>query len=183
MRLLELNSELFRSLAALAIFASLGGCTGGEPVRVPVAGRVTIDGEAVTGGTIRFVPKQGRPVSSAILADGSFDLASSSISDKIDERGVYPGTYRIAVSASELLDEDSIRWHAPKEYADFRTSGLVKTIDKPIDDLSIELTWKDSEEENPESVTDNSDSIENSDVRNESDESGTESSDSVLSQQ
>lgn len=186
MRLLELKSESFLSLVACAVCVGLAGCSGGEPVRVPVAGRVTIDGEALTGGTIRFVPKQGRPVSSAILEDGSFDLSSTSIGDKIDERGVFPGTYRIAVSASEPIDEESIRWHAPQAYADFRTSGLVKTIDKPIDNLAVELTWKGSAEEQSETIADASDSIESSgdsEDTNESDESGTESADSALSRQ
>jgi hypothetical protein len=29
----------------------------------------------------------------------------------------------------------------PKKYADFRTSSLEVVIDKPVDDMKIELTW------------------------------------------
>jgi hypothetical protein len=128
----------------LAFALGPAGCgeNGGERVRV--AGTVLIDGKPLTSGTIRFVPEVGRPASSAILADGSFELASDSV-NRVSEAGVRPGNYRVQVSASKVVDDETIRWNAPEKYADFRTSGLNVTIDKPIDDLVLELTWGGAE--------------------------------------
>jgi hypothetical protein len=76
------------------------------------------------------------------MADGSFDLASDSV-NRVTEVGVTPGTYRVQVSAPRIVDEDTIHWNAPERYADFRSSGLGVTINKPTDNLVIELTWAD----------------------------------------
>ena len=132
---------LYSFLLGLACCA--GGCGQNADQRVPVAGRVLIDGQPLTGGTIRFVPEAGRPASSAIMADGSFDLASESV-QRASEAGVPPGSYRVQVSASKIVDDETIHWNAPEKYADFRTSGLSVTIDKPTDDLVIELSWEDA---------------------------------------
>ena len=130
-------------LSLLLIALAGGGCEQVAIERVPVAGKVLIDGQPLTAGTIRFVPKSGRPASSAILSDGSFELASESV-DRSVATGIPRGTYRVQVSASKVVDEETVEWKAPAAYADFRTSGLNVTIDKPTRDLLIELTWGDS---------------------------------------
>jgi len=127
----------------VGISCCAGGCGPDSQQRVPLAGRVLIDGQPLTSGTIRFVPESGRPASSAIMADGSFDLASESI-NRVSELGVPRGKYRVQVSALNIVDDETIRWNAPEKYADFRTSGLDVTIDRPTDDLLIELTWGDA---------------------------------------
>jgi hypothetical protein len=133
--------------------ALLGGVTAGcgqhSDERVPVAGRVLIDGEPLTAGTIRFVPATGRPASSAILSDGSFQLASESV-NHLSQVGLPRGKYRVQVSASNVIDDATIRWNAPARYADFRTSGLGVTIKKPTDDLVIELTWEGAQRNDAE---------------------------------
>ncbi|MEX2310781.1 MAG: hypothetical protein WD738_24650 [Pirellulales bacterium] len=126
--------------ALLFLFALCAGCGQKAEERVPVAGVVLIDGQPLTGGTIRFVPEVGRPASSKIMADGSFDLATESV-NRSSKTGVLLGNYRVQVSASKIVDDVTIRWHAPERYADFRTSGLGVTIDQPTSDLVIELTW------------------------------------------
>jgi hypothetical protein len=130
-------------IALLLLFAMFpaGGCQESDDGRVPVAGHVFIDGEPLTSGTIRFVPTSGRPTSSAILADGSFELASESVHSGTAV-GVPCGKYRVQVSASEVVDDATIHWNVPARYADFRTSGLDVTISEPMDDLKIELTWE-----------------------------------------
>jgi hypothetical protein len=126
---------------ALFLTALAGtGCEQAAVERVPVAGKVLIDGQPLTEGTIRFVPELGRPASSAILADGSFELASDSV-DRSSQLGIPRGTYRVQVTASKILDEETVEWKAPAAYADFRTSGLNVTVDRPTRDLLIELTW------------------------------------------
>jgi hypothetical protein len=128
---------------------SLGGCELSTDERMQVAGIVRIDGQPLKSGTVRFVPEIGRPASSAIMTDGSFELASESI-DKLSQAGVPAGNYRVQVSASKIVDDKTIRWHVPQRYADFRTSGLDVTIDKSTNDLVIDLTWAD---EKPEGST------------------------------
>lgn len=102
-----------------------------------------IDGEPLPSGTIRFVPEKGRAVSSAILSDGSFQLASNSVTEAGAREGVLPGKYRVAVSASKIVDEEKeeIQWLAPSHYADTQTSDLEVELQEPRDDLLIELTW------------------------------------------
>jgi hypothetical protein len=137
-----MRSKAFQ-FVMLSIVSLVGGCHNNANDRVAVGGQVLIDGKPLTNGTIRFVPESGRPVSSAILADGSFRLASESV-NQLSAVGVPLGKYRIQVSASNVVDDSTIRWNAPARYADFRTSGLDVTIQKPTDDLVIELTWDDT---------------------------------------
>lgn len=122
------------------------GCS--EPPQLfSVSGTVLIDGEPLTGGSIRFVPEGGRPVSSTILENGSFQLGSNSVGKITGVDGVPPGKYRIAVSSSIILseEEESVNWLAPRRYADFRTSGLEADLQAPEENLLIELTWEGSE--------------------------------------
>ena len=51
------------------------------------------------------------------------------------------GKHRIEIAASEPLSPTRIRWHAPKKYADFKSSELTEEITGPIDSLVINLTW------------------------------------------
>jgi hypothetical protein len=125
----------------------LAGCQE-EPRRFPVSGTVLIDGKPLAGGSIRFVAEAGRPATSGIMSDGSFELGESSISIQPGSAlGIMPGVYRVAVSASEIIDEltEEVRWLAPSKYADFRTSGLEVTVDGPQKELIINLTWEGSE--------------------------------------
>jgi len=123
----------------LAVITALG-CRASEAERVPVMGRVQVDGRPLASGVIRFVPESGRPASSAILADGSFNLALESVGQR-SEPGIPRGVYRVQVSSSKILSDESMEWNVAKKYADFRTSGLVVTIDGPNENLAIDLTW------------------------------------------
>ena len=58
-----------------------------------------------------------------------------------NQDGSVTGTHAVSVTAVEPLTQTTQRWHAPKKYADPRTSGLTATIDGPTDSLVIELTW------------------------------------------
>jgi hypothetical protein len=131
--------------------ALLTGCEE-HTTHFPVAGKVLIDGEPLPSGSIRFVPEKGRPASGKILADGTFDLAETSLSSDPRQTGVAPGKYRVAVSASRVVDEnaDEVEWLAPRKYADFRTSDLAVEIDGPRDELVVDLTWDGNEVESGE---------------------------------
>jgi hypothetical protein len=111
------------------------GCDG-RPKRVPVSGQVLIDGKPLTYGAVRFVPSDARQAGGQLDTEGKFALSCFEIGD-----GVVLGTHRVEVDAGERLSDTKTRWHAPKKYADQRTSGLTREIDGPKEDLLIELTW------------------------------------------
>jgi hypothetical protein len=115
------------------------GCGGAAMERFPVSGEVLIDGRPLGSGNIRFVPEEGRPSSAAIQSDGRFELTSESVG-RTKEIGVAPGRYRVQVASSKIIDDKTIQWNAPAKYADFRTSDLAVVIEKPTNDLRIQLS-------------------------------------------
>lgn len=111
---------------------------------VPVSGRVLIDGEPLTHGVIMVTPSNHRPAMATLRPDGSFTLTTHHEGD-----GVAIGTHPVAIIAHETLSPSQQRWHAPKKYMSPDTSGLTITIDRPRDDLVIELTWQGSGHKGP----------------------------------
>jgi hypothetical protein len=112
------------------------GCGDGRPTRMPVAGRVVIDGQPVRFGMIKLTNADTRAASSRLDEEGRFQMTCFEKHD-----GVIPGAHRVEVAATEGIDERTVRWHAPKKYASANTSGIEVTIDEPTEDLLIELTW------------------------------------------
>jgi len=111
----------------------LVGCNDGRPRRVPVSGQVLIDGKPLTYADLKFVPEGARPSYGKLDSNGRFTLTCYDGND-----GVVPGLHRVAVSGSEVKQEQTM-WHAPIKYANFRTSGITVQIDGPTDSLVIEL--------------------------------------------
>ena len=107
-----------------------------QPKIVPVSGRVLLDGEPLTMGSVQFIHPATRPAAGAIRDDGRFILSTYKQGD-----GAAPGHYRVRVIASEEAGSDAVRWNAPKKYADEISSGIEFDIEGPVDDLVIELTW------------------------------------------
>jgi hypothetical protein len=125
------------ALVFLAMGLAVGvGCGDGRPARVPVVGHVLIDRQPLAGAYVRFVPSNARPSIAKTDADGRFQLGCFAKDD-----GAVRGTHRVAVIGRQEINGNTLRWFAPKKYAEESTSGLQYEIDKPIDDLKIELTW------------------------------------------
>lgn len=123
------------SLAAVFVLtAALAGCDD-RPKRVSVEGVVLLDGEPLTQGQLVFVPAGGRPSNAKIRDDGTFELRCYGEND-----GALLGTHRVAVSAKTVVSEDNVKWHAPRRYANYVTSGLTVEVTESVDDLVIELT-------------------------------------------
>jgi hypothetical protein len=118
------------------LLSGASGCGDGRPARVTVSGIVTIDGAPVTRGSIKFVPEQGRPSFGEIDPAGRFTLTCYDGKD-----GALPGKHRVQVDANRPISEKKMEIFTPKHYADFRTSEINVVIEKPVDDLKIELTW------------------------------------------
>ena len=83
-----------------------------------------------------FIPEGSRPASGVLDSEGHFTLTCFE-----DYDGTLLGRHRVKVMGVESIDEHSNRWHAPKKYANERTSGIEVEITAPVDNLKIELTW------------------------------------------
>jgi hypothetical protein len=125
-------------------FLLLAGCSDGRPQRVPVSGRVLIDGRPLKVGIIQVVPRGNRSATGALDGDGRFSLTTFEEND-----GCVPGRHRLAVIAKKDLSSTSIRWFAPKKYRSPATSGLTIEVNGPRDDVKIQLTWKGSGHDGP----------------------------------
>jgi hypothetical protein len=126
-----------RSTILVAMLVLLAGCGDGKPTRVPISGKVLIDGQPLTLGSIAYVPQGARPSGGAIDKNGHFELSCYELGD-----GAVLGAHRVMITGAKHLSETAIRWEAPKMYADINTSGLVENVDGPADDVVINLTWK-----------------------------------------
>ena len=122
--------------AALTALIVLAGCGDSGPEIVPVSGTVTIDGKPLTYGQIQVLPSGWRPAHGKIEADGRFTLTTTESGD-----GCVVGTHPVVILSGESLNAESMKWHAPKKYADAKASGLTATVTGPTDDLKLELTW------------------------------------------
>lgn len=136
-----MDFRLLRRLRAATLLLSLllgcvAGCGDGGPKLYPVSGRVTIDGEPLTYGYIRFVPTEGRPSDAQLASDGTFTLRYQG-----GREGALAGSHRVEVAANEVLGPSRIKWHAPKHYASIGTSQLSQEVARPTEDLTIDLTW------------------------------------------
>lgn len=83
------------TVAAVLLFAL--GCGDGRPKMVPAAGKVTLNGQPVVGGSLTFHPELGalekgdRP-SCQLQADGSFTAQTYPYGD-----GAVPGVYKVTL--------------------------------------------------------------------------------------
>jgi hypothetical protein len=114
----------------------LMGCGDDRPSRVPISGQVLIDGQPLQFGYVKFVPAGGRPSISSLDKEGRFKLACFE-----DDDGAILGVHRVEVAAGEQLGPTKVRWHAPKKYADFRSSGLQQEITTTSESVVINLSW------------------------------------------
>lgn len=133
---METKRPWFAAVVTLGAALAAVGCGDGRPERVAVRGQVLIDGQPLTHGYVRFVPTDARASRSELDANGRFELGCFEASD-----GAVRGTHRIEVNGMERISDWETRWHAPKKYADYKTSEISKEIGEPTDSLIIELSW------------------------------------------
>ena len=124
------------------------GCGDGRETRVPVSGMVTVDGEPLKYGSITFMPVKtpgaaSRPGGGS-LEDGRFSVSSYTAND-----GLLKGKYEAMVNAIEPIGDTAQRWHAPKKYANMKTSGLTVDVSGPIEDLKFDLSWEGEKHSKP----------------------------------
>lgn len=120
-----------------ALTVNLAGCGDGRPTRVPVAGKVLIDGQPLEHGFVQVIPAGDRAAVGTLGPGGAFRLTTYEPND-----GCVPGNHAVAVIGMESIDGASQRWHAPKKYASPETSNLTVDIQEPTDSLEINLSWE-----------------------------------------
>jgi hypothetical protein len=127
--------QLLAAIAAACIIPIVG-CGDARPQRVHVGGQVLIDGKPLTHGYVQFAPPDSRASRGQLDSNGRFVLSCYEPGD-----GAVIGTHSVAVMGQEPIDQETIKWHAPKKYAEPRTSQLTQKITGPTDAIKIELTW------------------------------------------
>lgn len=123
-----------------ALIGSMGCGPRGLPNMVPIRGRVTLDGQPLTTGSVIYAPKipGGRQAKGELGGDGTFTLTTLRPGD-----GAQAGEYLVSVisfkpypgdptreqieAAGGMLDRESA---IPKKYSDPATSGLSDSVDK-----------------------------------------------------
>lgn len=89
-----LNRVTIATATLAVLLASCTGCAPGNP-RVPVTGKITVDGMPAEGAVLFFHPEDGNMewlASATADANGSFSLVSNM------EPGAKPGKYKVAVT-------------------------------------------------------------------------------------
>lgn len=113
------------------LLAAIAGCGGSKTL--PVTGYVTLDDRPLADAGVLFCPVAGGPaVTGSTDEAGKFRLAT------INQSGVLPGEYRVAISKSEvtgmgdshnlLPGEATIQWLIPQKYGNPDSSGLTATV-------------------------------------------------------
>jgi hypothetical protein len=94
------------AVVSLMLFGSVGGCgaqgSGSFTQLIPVKGKVTLKGQSVTIGTIRFEPDDyGRPASGKLQSDGTFVLTTLKEGD-----GVVAGHHRVSITNFDIKSKE-----------------------------------------------------------------------------
>jgi hypothetical protein len=134
------DDDYYAKQAARILLAGVAlaflGCGDGRPARVPVSGQVLIDGKPLTYGSVQFIPDNARAAQGKLDGQGRFTLSCFEAND-----GAVVGLNRVAVNACEHIGGVKMRWHAPKKYADAKSSGLSQNVTEATESLAINLTW------------------------------------------
>ena len=126
----------------LCCLAGLSGCGKSRGFETaPVSGKVTLDGQPITKGTVTFVPRKGKTARGSISEDGSFTLGTYSNAD-----GAIIGDQRVVIVSHEGgMEEDTTpKYRVPRRYGSPGSSGLTFDVQSGVDNFaSFELTSKD----------------------------------------
>jgi hypothetical protein len=114
----------FAFLNLVVLLAFSAGCEIQSPY-VPVRGTVTLDGNPLESGVVRFQPSVGQVATGEIGPGGEFTLSTHAQGD-----GVLAGTYRVTVVAYDPSAAEPGAEHliVPVRYTRSGTSGLQVTI-------------------------------------------------------
>ena len=123
-----------RCLCSVMIFI-LAGCSRGDTGSL-VKGKVLVDGQPLTVGTVIFTPDAAKGNTSLHEPRGKLDANGVyQASQTKDHPGVAPGWYKISISAQRMKDaKDPYSYESviPTKFANPETSGLsLEVVGKP----------------------------------------------------
>lgn len=121
------------ALAGLVCLLAAGGCARG-PKRVPLTGRVTLDGKPLSAATVVFEGSGGSY--SGAVEGGAFEVKN------FEGAGLPPGKYTVTVLPRDDVDRNALVYAGqetrasapppgpkiPGKYADPATSGLTAEV-------------------------------------------------------
>ena len=116
------------------------GC--GGKYESTVSGTVTLDGQPLTSGSVKFHPVTGGPSAYAMIgADGSYSLKTG------DAESLKPGTYSVTVVATEKPPADLPRnamppigrLITPEKYSRPKTTDLKYDVDAGSNEINLAL--------------------------------------------
>jgi hypothetical protein len=127
-------------MASLA--AAVAGCSGDS--LYPVEGTVTLDGKAVEGAAVVFMPREGPPSAGRTDAQGRYTLQT------MDRDGAQSGPHKVSILKAESIGpppaEDGsgppreTRWHVPQRYSNPDSSGLTAEVAEDKTEHNFQLT-------------------------------------------
>lgn len=139
-------------LIAVSAAALLGASVGCSKYDASVSGRVTLDGEPLSRGTVAFVPVEDGPP-----AYGRIDASSNYIVRTGREEGLPSGDYRVTVVANEPPPVENDRGGPPPAgkpitppwYRSHETSGLEFSVERGSNEIDLRLTTDPPPDWNP----------------------------------
>jgi hypothetical protein len=126
--------------APLAALALLAGCSGG-PAAGTVSGEVTLDGQPLKQGLIRFVPADGKTATAdGPIADGKYSVAVPAGEKKVEiSAAKVVGRHKMYDTPDSPVVEDSVEL-LPARYN--VRSELTYTVTKGPQEKKFDLTSK-----------------------------------------
>jgi len=152
MTMKQIGSMIVRAMLGGALAVLAGGCGQRLPPTVPVSGKVTWQGKALTDGTVVFQPHviaEGlprRPATGQLDAEGRYRLTTFRAGD-----GAVPGKYHVTVHSylsepGQMKDDIEVveyTWRIPEMYGDPARSGLSATVPARSDPLTLDFHLKE----------------------------------------
>jgi len=128
--------------AVLLAGAALGGLSGcnrdpyGLGKTVPVVGRVTLNGQPLTLGHVRFVADDKKGTTCRFEPGGEIDADGNFKMYTHKQEGVPPGWYKVAITSVEPIDPHDVyaarKWFINQKYASEQTSELeLEVVENP----------------------------------------------------
>jgi hypothetical protein len=125
---------------AFVLFASASGCSKKGPAIAHVKGRVLLNGQPLTTGSVITIPTAGRGAKSFIQTDGAFELGTFAASD-----GAIVGEHKVGVVAYDRPanagpESNNGKLLVPQRYVNPESSGLkidVKANEPNIPTLEL----------------------------------------------
>jgi hypothetical protein len=125
-----------RRVFALLFIAGVIGC-GGSGLNSQVTGKVTLDSQPLTKGTVTFAPKgaEGRIAYGEIDGSGNYTLKTN------NEAGVMAGEYDVTARATGVAPKDDVPppLLTPEKYGDKATSGWTFTVKPGANTINLDM--------------------------------------------